>query len=107
MNIGGFIKRLLPFVAAFAVGIFVASFFVDLSKPRFGGGPRWRAKRYHEMQQLRIENEELRNENLRLRNQIETLNMNFTPLRHPEIGELPMVHAEEMPPPPPAPKRIK
>lgn len=105
MNIGGFIKRLLPFVAAFAVGIFVASFFVDLSKPRFGGGPRWRAKRYHEMQRLRVENEELRNENLRLRNQLETLDI--MPFRHPEIGELPMVHVEELPAPPPAAKRIK
>ena len=95
MNIGGFVKRLLPFVAAFAVGIFVASFFVDLSKPRFGGGPRWRVKRYHEMQRLRMENEELRNENLRLRNE---LNMHTVPLRHPEMFEVPGL----VPPVPPA-----
>ncbi|HMM78493.1 MAG TPA: hypothetical protein PKC65_00565 [Pyrinomonadaceae bacterium] len=28
-----FVKRFVPFVAAFAVGIFVASFFVDLRGP--------------------------------------------------------------------------
>jgi hypothetical protein len=62
-----FIKRALPFFAALVIGVFIASFFVDLSKPRFGRG----ARKHHEMKRLRIENEELKNENLRLRNQLE------------------------------------
>jgi hypothetical protein len=90
MDITGFIKRMLPFVAAFAIGVFIASFFVDLSKPRFGG-PRWRGKRYVEMQRLRVENEDLRNENLRLKNQLENMHMHPVTLKHPELDELPAV----------------
>ncbi len=63
----GFITRALPFVAAFAVAVFITSFFVDLNRPRFGG---FRARRHHEMNRLRIENQELRNENLRLQEQL-------------------------------------
>ena len=101
MNITGFIKRMLPFVAAFAVGVFIASFFVDLSKPRFG--PRWRGKRYVEMQQLRVENEELKNENLRLKNQLENMHMHPITLKHPEFEELPGTGLDGLTPPPPPP----
>ena len=73
-----FIKRALPFFAALVIGVFIASFFVDLSEPRFGRG--WRAKKHHEMKRLCIENEELRNENLRLRNELES---HFLESRHP------------------------
>lgn len=68
-----FIKRALPFFAALVIGVFIASFFVDLSKPRFGRG----ARKHHEMKRLRIENEELKNENLRLQNEIENLQREF------------------------------
>lgn len=60
---------MLPFFAAFAVGVFIASFFVSFNGPGFRG----RGKRFHEMKRLRIENEELKNENLRLKNEMESL----------------------------------
>jgi hypothetical protein len=67
----GWVKRLLPFLATFVIGIFIASFFVDLSRPRIGfRGP---GRRWQEMQRVRIENEELRNENLRLKNELESV----------------------------------
>ena len=59
----GLIKRALPFIATFAVALFITSFFVDLNRPRFG---RWRGGR-QEMYRLRSENEQLRAENERLR----------------------------------------
>lgn len=66
-----FIKRALPFFAALVIGVFIASFFVDLSRPRFGRG--WRGRECHKAKMLRLENEELKNENLRLRNQLESM----------------------------------
>lgn len=65
------IKRVLPFFATLVIGVFVASFFVDLRGPGFGRG--WRGHKHHEMKRLRIENEDLKNENLRLQNEIENL----------------------------------
>jgi len=64
----GLLKRLLPFFATFAVGIFIASFFVNVGFPRFRGCS-W--ERHKQMQQMSVENEELRNENLRLKNELE------------------------------------
>ncbi len=60
----GLLKRALPFLGTFALGLFIASFFVNIGAPRFGS----RGKCRHEMRELRIENEQLREENLRLRN---------------------------------------
>jgi hypothetical protein len=85
MGTKGFIQRFLPFVAAFAVGIFVASFFVQISGPRFSGG-----KKHRIIKQLKMENERLRMENLRLRNEIEAMNTDTT-------------NAAELPPLPPMP----
>jgi hypothetical protein len=75
-SVTDFIKRALPFFAALVIGVFIASFFVDLSRPRFSRG----ARKHHEMKQLRIENEELKNENLRLRNELENHRLS---IRHP------------------------
>jgi hypothetical protein len=60
---------MLPFLATFAVGVFIASFFVSVG-PNFGFSER-RMKRFQEMQRLRIENDELRQENDRLRNKLD------------------------------------
>ncbi len=105
MNIGGFIRRALPFVAAFSLGVLIASFFVDLSRP--GVGQRFRNKRCFEVKRLRAENEALRNENLRLRNEFEGLQMRTTPLRHPEVDEWPGTALDGLPPRPPAPPVAK
>lgn len=73
------IRRALPFAATFVVAVFITSFFVDLNRPRFGG---FRAKRHHEMQRLRMENQELRNDNYRLREQLENQQLGLGH-RHP------------------------
>ena len=59
---------MLPFLATFAIGIFIASFFVTIGRPGLRARG-WERQRMNE--QLRMENEELRNENLRLRNDLE------------------------------------
>jgi len=66
----GFLKRMLPFLATFAVGLFIASFFVTITAPSFRKSGF--SKRHHEMKRLRHDNERLRNENLRLKNQVAT-----------------------------------
>jgi len=101
----GLIKRVLPFVATFAVGLFVASFFVSVSAPHIGfRGRGW--ERHRRFEQLQIENEELRNENLRLRNENGGSRFHSGDFKHidgedwgvPEVTDIPM------PPPPPAPR---
>jgi|CXWL01.1.fsa_nt_gi hypothetical protein len=103
-GIFGFVKRILPFAAALIVGVLITSLFVDLKRPQFGRG--WRAKRHHEMQRLRNENEEQRNEIQRLRNEIEGLRWDQMRMKHPghekwngEFEELEL----SVPPPPIAP----
>jgi hypothetical protein len=89
MGTRGFIQRFLPFVAAFAVGIFVASFFVHISGPKFRGGKKARI-----IKQLKMENEQLRMENLRLRNEIEAMTTET-------------MNSAELPPLPPMPAQAK
>ena len=102
----GFIKRFLPFVIALGIGIFIASFFVELRAPNFRGGPR--TKRYHEMKRLRVENEELKNENLRLKNELDNHRRH-----HPQVIDLDHQHdwpgtaLDGLPPPPPVAPRAK
>lgn len=101
----GFIKRILPFFATFAVGVFIASFFVSISAPNFRRGGKCR----HDAERMRMENEDLRNENLRLRNEMESLHWNSPHMKTSELDEMsPDVHLPvDMPPPPPAPPRIR
>ena len=95
----GWIKRALPFLGTFALGLFIASFFVSITP-----SSSFRDRRMHhfgEMQRLRMENDELRQENLRLRNK---LGMDWGDDSNLENYVAP---GEEMmsvpPPPPPAP----
>ena len=90
----GFVKRILPFAATLAIGLFIASFFVDLAAPRFEmRGRGW--QRYQEMQRLRIENQQLRDENRRLTQQLNDARSKST--FDFDTFEVPP------PPPPPAP----
>lgn len=69
MNFMSFVKRIAPFVLTFALGLFIASFFVTVAAPnfQFRRGPH----RHREMdRQMRQENERLRGENERLRNRL-------------------------------------
>lgn len=105
MRSKGFIKRMLPFLATFAVGIFVASFFVNISAPSFRG--RGTNRRHHEMKRLRVENEELRNENLRLKNEMESIRWNSPHISHFEWNNPGVEFPVPLPPPPPAAPRAK
>ena len=69
----GFFRRMLPFFATFAVGIFIASLFGF-------GGPRFRGRgweRHQMFERIQMENEDLKMENMRLRNQLESEHINF------------------------------
>ncbi len=62
----GFFKRIVPFFLTFAVGLFIASFFVTVAAPnfRFNNGLR-RHREYHRA--MEFENQRLREENARLK----------------------------------------
>ncbi len=98
-NTKGLFKRVLPFFATFVIGLFIASFFVDISAPRFGRG-RWMR---HEFQRIQVENEQLRNENLRLRNELDSSRFNPGELRHINREEL-MAPDVSLPVPLPPPR---
>lgn len=93
----GLLRRALPFFAAFTVALFVTSFFVDISRPRFGGH---KARKFQEVQRLRIENEGLKNENLRLKNEMESLRWDSMRVKHPGHEEWLEQNLDEMVPPP-------
>ena len=95
----GFIKRIVPFFLTFAVGLFIASFFVTIAAPNFQFKNRgWKQNHRKYDRQREVEIQRLRDENLRLKNQLaETEKQAF--IIHPAFdGEL------NVPPPmPPAP----
>lgn len=65
-------KRVAPFFLTFAAGLFVASFFVSIAAPNFGG-LRGNSSKYREFKRTRVEIEELKRERCRLKNEIEQL----------------------------------
>ena len=72
----GFVKRFLPFFAAFALGLFVASFFVSVGFPRF----ERQGKRHGRHHRCNSEIEQLRRENFELRRQIDRLKTDVPPV---------------------------
>ncbi len=64
----GFVKRVVPFFLTFAVGLFIASFFVSIAAPNFQFRRDFRKHReYHrtmesQIQQLEKENSRLKRE---------------------------------------------
>ena len=69
MNFISIIKRVAPFALTFAVGLFIASFFVTVAAPNFQFR---RGFSKHQQYHLRIESEnrQLREENNRLKNRL-------------------------------------
>jgi len=116
MKIMGFVKRFLPFLAAFAVGVFITSFFVDLSRPRFGFRGNFHGERFRYCERMRIENgqasadfERLANENLRLRNALRRLDPSAEELQddfstYPDVKDIPSTVTQPIPLAPPAPR---
>ncbi len=73
MQFIGIIKRVIPFFLTFVAGLFIASFFVSLSAPRFEGFNKNRSHKFGKFNRLKAENEELRRDNLELKRQIEEM----------------------------------
>jgi hypothetical protein len=92
------LKRVLPFFLALAVGLFVASFFVDIM-PRFNVRD-YRIQRCNELQRLRIDNDYLRRQNQDLRDQIDSFRRAHDSLYHIPRGDATTLRF--VPPPPPA-----
>lgn len=67
-----FIKRIVPFFLTFAVGLFIASFFITIAAPSFRfplRGERFqRHQEYHRM--MEMENQRLREDKARLEKQL-------------------------------------
>ncbi|HYJ92232.1 MAG TPA: hypothetical protein VEV84_13050 [Pyrinomonadaceae bacterium] len=72
----GMLKRVLPFFLTLAVGLFIASFFVDLSPAPFQSFENRRMRGFREYQQLKLENMELRDRNAQLQERINQLERN-------------------------------
>jgi hypothetical protein len=69
MNFLSLIKRVAPFVLTFAVGLFIASFFVTVAAPNFQFRRGFNKHReYH--RRIESENRQLREENNRLKNRL-------------------------------------
>ena len=88
-----FFKRVIPFFAALALGLMVASFFVSIS-PNFKFRNN-RAGQRNEIQRLRYENDRLRleNERLKIQNLEESERMPLLeaplPVQQPRVVTLP------------------
>ena len=96
MGIKGFVVRMLPFIGTFALGLFVASFFVSIVPVSSNSSCHTRRGRYLEMKQLRMENEDLRNENLRLRNEMENFDRSLHDLN--KVWDVPAPKRPAAPP---------
>jgi hypothetical protein len=72
MQFIGVLKRILPFFLTFAVGLFVASFFVTLpAAPKFER--KHRGHKFAKCKKMYAENDQLRSENERLQMELEEL----------------------------------
>jgi hypothetical protein len=96
----GVFKRIVPFFLTFAAGLFIASFFINISSPSFNF-PR-KSHKFREMQRLRDENRDLRRSNEELRRQLEEARRNAE-LKLTIDSDFPNF---EPPPPPPAPRVV-
>ncbi len=93
------LKRIVPFLLTFAVGLFIASFFVSVTSPSLNL-PR-RSYKFREMQRLRQDNMDLRRANDELRRQLEEVRRDQHSGFTFDTADLP----PDAPPPPPPPRR--
>ena len=103
----GLFKRIIPFFLTFAVGLFVASFFVTLVTPNFNF--RRGSGKYREMQRVRSENQELKRTNFELRKENDELRRNARETFTVTAGEFSDLEPSAPPPSPPtrAPRHPK
>lgn len=98
----GLLKRFVPFLATFAVGLFIASFFVSIAAPQFRFGRGHRHREYD--RQMQFENQRLQEENLRLKQQNVLMEVQPDENFDGDIKEA-VPPVPPMPPAPPAPVR--
>ncbi len=108
MSSKGFIMRVLPFAATFAVAIFITSFFINITGPAFRSHHR---SGFYKMKRLKLENERLKNENLRLKNEMESKQWNSPHTKDAFDREWPgrvaEIESPDAPPAPPQPPRAR
>jgi hypothetical protein len=92
----GIVKRIIPFLVTLAVGLFIASFFVDLA-PRFSF-PEGRRRRSQEFQNLYMQEHERR---VQLEQELDRMRQNPIDLKHSQPWTAPDAYV----PPPVAPLR--
>ena len=98
----GFIKRIIPFLVTLTVGLFIASFFVDLAPRPLTFSESRRGRRYRELQELYMQEHEAR---IRAEEELDRLRQNPTRLIHE-----PWTAPNEFVPPPPtarAPRSVR
>lgn len=95
----GFIKRVVPFFLTFAVGLFIASFFVTIAAPSFQFQNRgWRKNHRQYDRQREIEIQRLREENVRLKNQLSDSNLDTVDIHELKYAVPPLMPASPAPP---------
>jgi hypothetical protein len=92
------LKRIIPFIATFAIGLIIASFFVNVI-PSF----KFKRSGHRSRHELRKENERLRIENERLKAESEIIR-EVVPMR---VEEMPNVELPVQPIPPAARTRAR
>ncbi len=113
------VKRIVPFIAALVIGLFVASFFVSLSAPSVRVERSWKKSKHRDYHRLKRQNKCLKRENRRLKRersiqrrkldverQFDSV-MELVPPPPPMAPESPAVMLAPPPPPPPPPARVK
>jgi len=100
-----FVKRFAPFALTFALGLFIASFFVQVSAPRFQFRGRFnRHREWDQQRERRIT--ELEQENNRLQNRLNEIekrdwviepNFDVPPPPPPKVNELPIMPMKSVP----------
>src|SRR5688572_679824 len=100
MKITALLKRIAPFFMTFAIGLFVASFFVSIAMPNLRFNRNWKKHReYH--RQMEFENQRLKTENCRLRKEAMERRAERQVRRNIDAGAVGI--NELVPPPPPIP----
>jgi hypothetical protein len=94
----GFIKRIIPFLATLTVGLFIASFFVDLA-PRPFAFPDGRRRRCHDMQEQYFQEHAAR---LQAEQELDRIRQNPIDLKHSQ----PWTTPDAFVPPPPSVVRV-
>lgn len=93
MNFLSLVKRVAPFFLTFAVGLFIASFFVTVAAPNFQFRRGFnKHQQYH--RRIEFENRQLREENSRLKNRLAEMEKRADWVFDEDL---------DVPPPPPAP----